>query len=490
MSLRFATPACRGPGSGSLPGRGTGTASPFSIPSHIRTTLLVLAALLLPFTAVTGAPAASTKRPKTAKDIKWPKPSQKPGTVTFKSRYPTEAAWNPLLERFRTETGPAFDAMIKLAEQSAQQLKTPRTWRTTHPSPPAPAKAGQGAKDNENVGGGTTRRLLEPAPAGQDAQDRENVGGGTRRRPPAPATGQSGPDTPPPLLKAIDIVRIPTLTGEKLDAKLATLRRQLSVLEAEGYDTAVWETTDLPVADDLDAWAGKCFATFTRPPILMLGWHISKGKILPSPPAMATFLQRYASRCHSIMHTGEELNTQYIADPDGGPSLPFFSYWIGVIRKASPGTFVWARIDEVLHRRNERQTAWLEHLVPLTDGVCYQVSHSPLDVRRGREVSRQFAVVLEHRKDTAATRTGARETGQPGSYPLLLGGFWQGIPVVSGYPDWGRAGATKTLGEYESWLRDHGIQGHVRFVGFLPAKPEPDLIGREIAGSGQQEAGE
>ena len=33
----------------------------------------------------------------------------------------------------------------------------------------------------------------------------------------------------PPLLKAIDIIRIPILTGEKLDTKLATLRRQLAV---------------------------------------------------------------------------------------------------------------------------------------------------------------------------------------------------------------------------------------------------------------------
>ena len=164
-----------------------------------------------------AAPATSSRRPKTAKDIKWPKPSQEPGTVTFKSRYPTEEAWNPLLKRFRTETGPAFDAMVKLAEESAQQLKSPRSYRTTHPTAPS-AEIG---------GGGATAK----SPAGGTKPGRDQPAAGT----PVAA------DAPPPLLKAIDIVRIPLLTGEKLAAKLNTLRRQLSVLEIEGYDYAVWD---------------------------------------------------------------------------------------------------------------------------------------------------------------------------------------------------------------------------------------------------------
>ena len=442
VSARSATPACRGPGSGSLPGRGTGTASPL-LPFPL---FLLAALLLLPFSTVTSAaPATSAKRPKTAKDIKWPKPSQKPGTVTFKSNRPTEREWAPVLQRFRAETGPAFDAMIQLAEQSAQQLKAPRTWRTTYPSPPEPAKAGQDVKDRENVGGGTTRRPPEPAHGPQK---------------PA-STSVPAPTATPPLLKAIDIVRIPILTGEKLDAKLNTLRRQLNTMEAQGYDTAVWEITDLPPAEDLDEWSGKCFAGFPRPPILMLGWHISKGKILPSPASMRAFLQGCGARCHSVMHTGEELNAQFYAEPDGGEALPFFAYWIGIIRKASPDNFVWARIDEVLHRKNSRQSAWLEALLPISDGVIYQVAHGTSSTRRG--VSSQFKELRTQK---------ARLEKQSGPTPLLLGGF--SLNAVSP-TDAGRAAAA--LQPYGEWLRKQRLQGHVRFVGYLPSDPRSQLLG-------------
>jgi hypothetical protein len=69
---------------------------------------------------------------------------------------------------------------------------------------------------------------------------------------------------------------------------------------------------------------------------------------------MREFLDHWAAKSHSIIITGEELNTQFYAPEDGGKALDFLDYWIGVIRTVSPKTFVWCRIDEQLKRKNGR----------------------------------------------------------------------------------------------------------------------------------------
>lgn len=218
--------------------------------------------------------------------------------------------------------------------------------------------------------------------------------------------------------------------------------------------------------------------------MLMLGWNLRNGAIRPDPDRAEAFLRACAARCHSVMITGEELNTQYYATEDGGLALPFFRYWIGVLRTAAPDTFVWARIDETINRGNRRNLRWLESLLPVTDGVAYQVAHSTGAPRN--HLSRQF---MELRRHWDEIETEARERGEavPERPPLLVGGFSQPVALPAGFGQATRRAAGRSRTEYETWLRGRGIAGYIRFVGFLPDSPVAELLSMQVAG-GQQPA--
>ena len=394
-----------------------------------------VAVVALAAAAMAADPASA---PPTAADIKWPKPSQKPGTVKFVSRYPTEDAWDPALDRFRKDVGQAeFARRLAVAAEFAAKRTALPAFRTG-----APATA------------------AVPAPGAAAAA--------------APAAAD--------LLRAIDIVRIPLLTGEELDAALTKLTGQLRALEADGYGTAVWEITDLPApGKGLQEWSAKGLAAFPRPPILMLGWRVAKGKLQPKPDAMDAFLRLTAGRCHSLMLTGEEFNTQYYGEADGGRALDFQAWWLGFVREVSPDTFVWARIDEVVYRPNNRNQAWVTRLCPLVDGIAYQAGHDALMPDYG--IGIQVGQLRRNIARAQAPATGAAKTAPP-AVPLLVGGFREVRETDPDEPLPESVRAQSPGAEipgYEQWLRDHQVCGYIRFVGYPPKQPYAYLLSRPLA---------
>jgi hypothetical protein len=391
--------------------------------------LLALAATVLaaPLTVHAQQVAAAPK----GADIRWPTPSQPPGTVTYRSKYPTEAAWDSALARFAEERGNAFQAMADAARHYADG------------SGEAPRAA-----------------LLSAA-----------------------VHGVSPPSTLP-LLRAVDIVRLPVLPVEEMAPHLALVRRQLEALKSEGLTRAVWEITDLPKADALAAWADACFTAFPQPPILMLGWHLDNGHISPAHDPALRFIEACAPRCHSVMITGEELNTQFYGIADGGQALPFLRYWIGALRSRAPGALLWCRIDEMTtsQRPNARQEAWTRELLPLCDGLVYQVNHGGRDVSEGRRVSEQFQAVERVVADQRRAGTHPPRRAKDSSWPVLLGGFVVMRAAPPGHPGFGVAGMAAELGAYEAWLGKGGVAGYIRYVGMLPGSPAAELVAGSLPG--------
>jgi hypothetical protein len=364
-------------------------------------------------------------------DIRWPTPSQPPGTVTFHSRYPTESAWDPALAQFAQERGPAFQEMADAARQFAES-------------------AGRAA-----------RAELTPG----------------RRR-------GTEPPTQAKLLRLVDIVRLPVLPVADMAPHVKRTRSQLEALRKGGFGQAVWEITDLPADESLGDWADACLAAFPQPPLLMLGWHLDNGRIAPAHDPAVRFLEACAPRCHSVMLTGEEFNTQFYATPDGGRALPFLRYWTGILRSRAPRAFLWCRIDEMVssQRPNARQETWTRELLPLCDGLAYQVHHGAEDVRDGRRISQQFQAV--ERVVADLRRTGARPPRQDRDcpWPMLLGGFVAMRAAVPGQPTFGVARLAGELKAYEEWLAAQGLAGYIRYVGMLPAEPVAELVACSLPG--------
>ena len=439
----------------------------------------VLLASLVLVVALHAAPPAG-KPKKTAADIDWPKPSRPPGTVTVKCERPTEKEWDPLLTKFRESLGAEFAKMIAAAEAFAKAPPAKPAFRVSPSTTPLTPGATDAPEGKTGVPPVDRQGQAGVPPVGQQQNARSG------KTPEEQAGRLSSVEagrlsSPAGFIRAIDIVRIPVLTGGPLDAKLASLRRQLDLLGQDGYPLAVWEIVDLPAPEKLNEWADKCFAVFARPPILMLGWHISNGVILPERQSMTAFLARYAGRCHSIILTGEELNTQYYGRADGGLVLDYFRYWLGVIRQANPETFVWLRIDEMIFEPNDRQLAWTRGLLPLTDGLNYQIAHGGAPLQAGQPVSEQFGRVLKFVRETDG-RTAAGPGQAPRVRPVLPGGFVYGIVPDKRQPAGaGIARAAPAIAAYEKWVGREGFTGYIRFVGYLPESPQAMLAGRELS---------
>jgi len=390
---------------------------------------------LLASVVLAGAAALAAEPPRAAQtppDIRWPTPSQPPGTVSHYSKHSTEAAWDPALRRFAQERGNGFQAMAEEARRYA---------------------AGPGEAPTADLS-------------------------------PTPGAGVAAP-SPAVLLRAVDIVRLPVLPSEEMAAHTARLHSQLEALRPGGFGRAVWEVTDLPADDQLPAWTNACLAAFPQPPILMLGWHLDGGRVAPAHDPAAQFLQLCVPRCHSVMITGEELNSQFYAAADGGLALPFLRYWIGVLRSRSPKAFVWCRIDEMVasQRPNSRQGAWARELLPLCDGLAYQANHGARDVDSGHRVSEQFQAVEGVVADLGRTAVHPprRDRGSP--WPVALGGFSVVRAAHPSLPAFGMARLATDLRAYESWLAAQHFVGYIRYVGVLPAAPVADLLACAVPGA-------
>ena len=413
-------PACPAPASAPPTGRA---------PTRLPVRLLALAAALLAAPVPLHAQAAAAAPD--APEIRWPTPSQPPGTITYRSKHPTESAWDPALAQFAQGCGDAFQAMADAA-----------------------------------------RRYADSAAAAPKADL-------------SPTTGEGiAPPSAVPLLRVVDIVRLPVLPVEEMAAPVARARAQLEALRRGGFGRAVWEVTDLPADDLLAGWADACLAVFAQPPILMLGWHLDNGHIVPAHDRALRFLETYAPRCHSVMITGEEFNTQFYAAADGGKALPFLRYWIGALRSRAPGGFLWCRIDEMVtsQRPNARQEAWTRELLPLCDGLAYQVNHGAPDVRDRRRVSEQFQAVERVVADLRRTGAHPPRRARDSSWPVLLGGFVVVRAAPPGLPAFGLAGMAAELQSYESWLGKENIAGYIRYVGMLPAEPVAELVAFSLPG--------
>ena len=373
------------------------------------------------------AAAAAPKAP----EIRWPTPSQPPGTITYRSRYPTETAWDPALAQFAQERGAAFRAMADAARHYADSA---------------------GAAPKADL---------------------------------SPTTGEGiAPPSAVPLLRVVDIVRLPVLPVEEMATPVARARAQLEALRRGGFGRAVWEVTDLPADDLLAAWTDACLVVFAQPPILMLGWHLDSEHIVPAHDLALRFLETCAPRCHSVMLTGEELNTQFYGAADGGKALPFLRYWVGALRSRVPGAFLWCRIDEMVasQRPNARQEAWTRELLPLCDGLAYQVNHGARDIGAARRVSEQFQAVERVVADLLRTGAHPPRRARDSSWPMVLGGFVVVRAAPPELPDFGLAGMAAELQAYESWLGKGGIAGYIRYVGMLPAEPAAELVAFSLPG--------
>jgi hypothetical protein len=391
---------------------------------------LALQGVLLVAVGVLAAPLSVRAQPAPATPaIQWPTPSQPPGTVTFHSRHPTEAAWDPALAQFAQERGTAVEEMAAAARQYAQSA------------------------------GRAPKAALAPG----------------RRRGTFPPSAAK-------LLRIVDIVRLPVLPVAEMPPHVSLLRSQLEGLSKGGFDRAVWEVTDLPADETLADWTDACLGAFPQPPVLMLGWHLANGRIAPAHDQAARFIESCAPRCHSVMLTGEELNTQFYATPDGGRALPFLRYWAGVVRTHAPRAFLWCRLDEMVssQRPNARQEAWVRELLPLCDGLAYQVHHGEQDVRDRRRVSEQFQAV--ERVVAELRRAGAWPPRQckDKTCPVLLGGFVALRAAVPGQPGFGVGRMAAELRTYEDWLSQEAIAGYIRYVGMLPAEPVAELVAHSL----------
>jgi len=286
------------------------------------------------------------------------------------------------------------------------------------------------------------------------------------------------------LLRLVDIVRLPVLPVADMAPLLERVGDQLGALRKGGFDRAVWEVTDLPEEGALAEWSDACLKVFPRPPVLMLGWRLDNGRIAPAPDVTMRFIERCAPRCHSVMLTGEELNTQFYRAADGGLAVPFLRYWVGVLRSRAPRAFVWCRVDEMVasQRPNGRQETWTRELLPLCDGLAYQVHHGAQDVQGPRRISEQFQKV-EH-VVSELSRDGSHPPRQDNDahWPVLLGGFVTMRAAAPGIPGFGVDRMAAELKAYEGWLAAEGIAGYIRYVGMLPAAPAPELVGCSLPG--------
>ena len=407
-----------------------GRLTPASRPAARRGSLLPILAAVLVATPLAVRAQPAPPAPKAA-DIRWPTPSQQPGAVTYRSKHPTEAAWDPALADFARERGNACQAMTDTARHYADSS------------------------------GEAPRAVLLPA-----------------------AAKDISPPSAVPLLRVVDIVRLPVLPLDELAPHLALVRSQLEALRSAGLERAVWEIVDLPAEAALAAWAEACLAAFPQPPVLMLGWHLESGHIAPAHDPALRFIEAYAPRCHSVMLTGEEFNTQFYGAADGGQALPFLRYWVGALRSRAPGAFLWCRIDEMTasQRPNTRQEAWTRELLPLCDGLAYQANHGARDVAAGRRVSEQFQAVERIVADLRRTGTHPPRRARDSAWPVVLGGFVALRAAPPGQPSFGVAGMAAEVVAYEAWLGTQGIAGYIRYVGMLPAAPAPELVASRLPG--------